>query len=411
MRGSVRRRGNPGTWEYRLELGLQPGQRCMDCGRRHWLDGRPLDVCSACGGTLVGVTERRQRTQGGFRTRKEAQAGLDKAKVAFATGDYVEPSKLTLAQYLTDLWLPGIEANVRPSTYRAYRQHVELHIIPHLGAIPLQKLSGDAISGAYATLLRDGRRGGGALSSRTVRHVHAVLHHALKDAVRRHRLTRNPADTVDPPSVRGPAATEMQTWSAEQAKAFLEATEDTRLGALWRILLMTGLRRGEACGLRWDDVDLEAGRLSIRRALVPVGKVVLVSEPKTARGRRVVPVDATSVNVLKAQAERQLEEQDHWGDAWSDTGLVFTQENGEALHPDWVSKVFRATVKVAKLPQIRLHDLRHTHATLALRAGVHPKVVSERLGHATVAITLDTYSHAIPAMQEEAAERVAALVA
>jgi len=170
------------------------------------------------------------------------------------------------------------------------------------------------------------------------------------------------------------------------------------------------MRRGEALGLRWEDVDLANTRLSVRRALIPCGREVIVSEPKTARGRRAIALDAETVEVLKAQAARQLAEQTEWGKAWIDTGLVFTKENGEALHPEDVTRYFRIAVKKALLPKIRLHDLRHTHATLALRAGIHPKVVSERLGHATVSITLDTYSHAIPAMQEEAAALIAGLV-
>jgi integrase len=173
---------------------------------------------------------------------------------------------------------------------------------------------------------------------------------------------------------------------------------------------MTGMRRGEAIGLRWSDVDLENGRLSVRRALVPVDREVIVSEPKTAKGRRVIALDAATIEMLKAQAARQLDEHDEWDEAGVETDLVFTQENGAALDPENVSRYFRVAVRKAALPQIRLHDLRHTHATLALQAGIHPKVVSERLGHATVSITLDTYSHAIPAMQEEAATLIAELV-
>jgi integrase len=173
---------------------------------------------------------------------------------------------------------------------------------------------------------------------------------------------------------------------------------------------MTGMRRGEALGLRWEDVDLENGRLAVRRALIPIGAAVVVSEPKTARGRRSVALDPETVEALKRQAAQQLADQVEKGDAWRETGLVFTCEAGDAWHPDVVSRKFRQAVKRSLLPVIRLHDLRHTHATLALRAGIHPKVVSERLGHATIAITLDTYSHAIPAMQEEAAALIAGLV-
>jgi integrase len=170
------------------------------------------------------------------------------------------------------------------------------------------------------------------------------------------------------------------------------------------------MRRGEALGLRWSDVDLEKARLAVRRALIPTNGTVVVSEPKTAKGRRVIALDPATVEVLKAQAARQLDEQDEWDKAWIESGLVFTAENGGPLDPDSISRFWRQAVKKSMLPRIRLHDLRHTHATLALQAGIHPKVVSERLGHATVSITLDTYSHAIPAMQEEAAVLIAGLV-
>jgi len=190
----------------------------------------------------------------------------------------------------------------------------------------------------------------------------------------------------------------------------LKAVHDDRLSALWHTIAATGMRKGEAIGLRWIDVDLEAGRLSVRRALIPSGREVIVSEPKAVKGRRVSALDPGTVEVLKAQAARQLDEQRDWDDAWVETGLVFTQGNGAALDPETVTRYFRQAVKRSMPPQIRLHDLRHTHATLALQAGIHPKVVSERLGHATVSITLDTYSHAIPAMQEEAAALIAGLV-
>lgn len=210
--------------------------------------------------------------------------------------------------------------------------------------------------------------------------------------------------------MKGAGGREMKTWNAQQLKEFLASVKDERLSPLWHLLAMTGMRRGEALGLRWEDVDLEAGRLSVRRALIPMGAAVIVSEPKTAKSRRSIALDPGTVEALKAQAQRQLDDQDEWGQAWNDSGLVFTREDGEAWHPEVVSRLFRQAMKRSLLPVVRLHDPRHTHATLALRAGIHLKVVSERLGHATIAITLDTYSHAIPAMQEEAAAKIADLV-
>jgi integrase len=410
MRGHVRQRSN-GTWEYIADIGVHAAERCSGCGRRFWIERRPKGVCPKCGGGMIETEERRRVTKAGFATKREAQAALSKVLVALAEQSFVAPAKMSLREYLKNEWLRAIAATVRPSTYRSYLQHVECHICPYLGAVQLQKLSGSQINALYSKLALSGRKDGKTgLSPLTIRHVHAVLHRALKDAVRWERLTRNPIDSADPPSIRGDGTKELKTWSAAQLRAFLEATKDERLAALWHLLAMTGLRRGEALGLRWEDVDLEAGRLSVRRALIPNGAVVVVSEPKTARGRRSVALDPETVEVLKRQAGQQLADQDKKGEKWRDTGLVFTKEDGEAWHPEVVSRFFRAAVKHSHLPAIRLHDLRHTHATLALRAGIHPKVVSERLGHATIAITLDTYSHAIPAMQEEAAVLIAALV-
>jgi integrase len=411
MRGHVRRRGEPGSWEYIVDIGAASAQRCQTCNRRFWVERRLKASCPACGGELRETEERRRETKAGFATQKECQAAMNKLLVAVEQQTYTAPTKATVKQYLTKEWLPAVKATIRPSTYNSYVQHVECHIVPHIGAVKLQKLSGSQVNALYAKLAEsgglDGKKG---LSPQTIHHVHACLHKACKDAVRWGQLSRNPLDAADPPRAKGDSTREMKTWTKEQLKAFLEAVREDRLSPLWHTIAMTGMRRGEALGLRWIDVDLEAGRLSIRRALIPINRDVVVSEPKTAKGRRVVALDSGTVEVLKGQAARQLEERSNWDEGWVESGLVFTAENGAALDPESISRYWRQAVKKTMLPTIRLHDLRHTHATLALQAGVHPKVVSERLGHATVSITLDTYSHAIPAMQEEAAQLIAGLV-
>lgn len=408
MRGHIRKRGS--SWEYIVDIGMAAAQRCQACKKRIWIERRPLQACPKCGGALIETEERRRAVKGGFATQKDCAAALHKIITAVAEQRFVAPSKVTVRAYLTKEWLPAIEATIRPSTYYSYVQHVECHIVPHIGSLQLQQLCGAQINALYATLARCGRKGGKqGLSPMSIRHVHAVLHRACKDAVRWNRLPRNPVEAADPPRINGATRAEMKTWSAEQLVAFLAFVRNDRLSALWHTLAMTGMRRGEALGLRWEDVDLESARLSVRRALIPCGREVVLSEPKTARGRRSIALDAETVEVLKRQAAQQLEEQ-AGNQSWTDSGLVFAKESGAALHPEDVTRYFRIAVCKALLPRIRLHDLRHTHATLALAAGIHPKVVSERLGHATVSFTLDVYSHAIPAMQEEAAERIAELV-
>ena len=411
MRGHIRRRGESGSWEYIVDVGVAAAQRCATCNKRFWVERRPKESCPRCGSELRETDERRRETRGGFATRKDCQAAMNRLLVAVEQQSYSAPTKATVREYLSKEWLPAVKATIRPSTYNSYVQHVECHICPHIGSLKLAKLTGSQVNALYAKLAESGAGNGRkGLSPQTIRHVHSCLHKACQDAVRWGHISRNPLDAADPPRKSGDGTKEMHTWTAEQLKAFLDSVADDRLRPLWHLIAMTGMRRGEAIGLRWSDIDLENSRLSVRRALVPTNREVVISEPKTAKGRRVIALDPATVEVLKSQAARQLDEQQQWDEGQSETGLVFTAENGAALDPESVSRYFRQAVKKAMLPQIRLHDLRHTHATLALQAGVHPKVVSERLGHATVSITLDTYSHAIPALQEEAAALIAGLV-
>jgi integrase len=217
-------------------------------------------------------------------------------------------------------------------------------------------------------------------------------------------------DNADPPRTVDSELATAKAWQVADLKTFLGYVKDDRLHPLWLTLALTGLRRGEALRLLWRDVDLKTGRLLVRRSLVPVNADVVVSEPKTRKGHRSVTLDPVKVSVLKAWRRRQRDERLEWGPAWTNTGLVFTREDGSAWRPERITQIFAALVKKVKVPPIALHGLRHTYATLALAAGIHPKVVSERLGHSTVALTMDVYSHAIPAMEEEAASRIAALV-
>ena len=409
MQGHLRKRA---TWEYILELGDWPAQRCLSCGRRHWVERRRKKICPGCGGELTDTIERRQRSQCGYRTKKEAQEALTTALGEQQRGLGVIAERITLAEYLKDEWLPAIACTIRPTTLSSYTTHVKRHIIPRLGKTPLKKLNGAAINTFYAAFADGGKLRGATtdLVPSSVRRIHATLHRAMRDAVRWGYLVRNPVDSADPPKSGAGSRTETTTWSAADLKQFLAATKGTRLYPLWLTLALTGMRRGEALALRWEDVDLIAGRVSVHRSLVPLDGKVIVSEPKTRRGNRLVSLDGTTVAELKRLRKTQREERLAWGPGWVDTGLVFTRENGASLHRERITRAFMRAVKKAGVPPIRLHDLRHTHATLALAAGIHPKVVSERLGHATVSLTLDTYSHAVPALAEEAAQIIAALV-
>jgi integrase len=352
---------------------------------------------------------RRQRWQSGFETRRDAQKALTDILNRMQTGAYVEPSKRTVALFMRE-WLESMRATVRPSTWAAYKMLTEVHIIPALGMTPLQRLTTAQLNGLYADLLEKGRRDGkGGLSPRTVAYVHATVRKALAEAVRWQLLTRNIADQATPPRQQPNGG--LRTWSADELRAFLAHVDGDRLYGAYVLAATTGLRRGELLGLQWRSLDLKAGRLAVTQTLISVNYAVSFSTPKTAHGRRSVALDPVTIAILRGHRARLLEERLSLGlGSPKDDDLVFTAIDGSPLHPGQFSDRFDRLVKAAGVPRINFHGLRHTHATLALAAGVHPKVVSERLGHSTVSITLDTYSHAIPAMQEEAAGRVAALV-
>ena len=406
MRGHVSKRA---TWQFVIDRGLHPLQRCPACHKRYWLEGKRLRSCPKCQGPLEDTYARRQEFHTGYKTKREAEEELAKALTALSSGTYVEPRKILLRDYLLGEWLPAIRATVRATTFLSYEQHVTSHVIPLLGSVPLQQLTGGMLNLFYARLLAG--EGGGKtrpLSPSTVRRVHATLHRALKDATRWNRLARNPTDAADPPRNAGPP--QMQVWNETELKRFLTSEVGSRLYPLWLVLATTGMRRGEVLGLTWEDAALAAGRLWVRKTRVMTGYEVLPSTPKTRRGRRLLYLDPATIAALTSWRLRQKKEHLALGKAWNESVVVFTEEEGEPYHPERVSTLFTQAAKRAHLRPIRLHDLRHSYATLALSAGVHPKVVSERLGHANIGITLDVYSHCVPSLCEEAACRVAALV-
>ena len=296
----------------------------------------------------------------------------------------------------------------RATTSDSYERCVRDHVLPHLGEVGLRELTPERIRNWQTMLLQKPRRfRDGPLSPTTVRYCHRLLRRALQDALRWELIDRNPCDAVLAPRA---AETEMQVWTPAEVQSFLAAVDKDRLRAMWRLFLVTGMRRGEIAGLRWIDVDLATGRIAVRHTRVLVYDRAQVSQPKTPRSRRVIALDAATVEALTRHRQRQDEERLEFGDAWNDTGYVFTREDGDPLDPDRISHLFGVAAASAGVPRIRLHDLRHTAASLAMATGVHPKVVSERLGHASVAFTLDVYSHLLPGMQEDAAAQIANLI-
>ena len=376
MRGHTYQRGR--TWSYVVDT--DPGP-----------DGR-----------------RRQTTKGGFPSEREARRALNKVLVALAENSFTEPSRETLRAFI-ERWLPSVKARVRPSTWAQYATLAQKHIVPGLGDGPIQKLTPDGINAFYAGLLEQGRlHGRGGLSPRTVGHIHGVLRNALNDAVKWRVIGRNPALEASPPRKQQQP---LVTWAAPEARDFLAHVRGDRLFAAYALALTTGMRRGELLGLAWRDVELEAGWLHVRQTLVSVNYRVQFSTPKTQAGRRSIAIDPGTVEILREHRLRQLKERHELGlGAAQPDDLVFAGIGGQPLNPSLFTDGFDRRVKTAGVPRIRFHDVRHTAATLALAAGVPAKVVAERLGHSSVSITLDLYTHSVPTLQEEAAVRLAALV-
>jgi len=351
---------------------------------------------------------RRQKWHGGFRTRREAEAARAQLVNDVNNGAYVIPGRTTLAEWIRDSWLPVTEPRVKATTFHSYRQNLELHVIPVLGQKRLQQLTPPMLTGLYGRLAQASEERKG-LSAKTISYIHSTLHKVLADAVDAGLLVKNVAATAKPPRPNRRGTGGIQAWEPDELARFLQAVRGSRLEAIWRLSAMTGMRRGEVLGLRWCDVDLDRARLSVRQALVAVGYEVVHSTPKS-HGARVIDLDAETVDQLRAHRQRQDEERAEWSADYEDQDLVVAKENGEPIHPHTFSQAFERLIEKHRLRKIRLHDLRHTHATLALKAGVPVKVISERLGHESPAFTLKQYAHVIPGMQAEAAAQIAAMI-
>jgi integrase len=353
--------------------------------------------------------KRRQRWLGGFPTRRDAEAARARAVSEINTSTYVEPSRLTLTEWTRDHWLPRQRGRVKPSTFDSYRRNLEIHVLPRIGSTRLQSLQPSALEQLYGDLMTSGRcDGSGGLSARTVSYIHRIVHNTLSDALDAGIVRVNAAARARPPRPHA-ANAPRHAWTAGELARFLAVAEQSPLGAAWRLAAMTGMRRGEILGLRWHDVDLANARVAVRQARVAVGYEVVTSSPKTRRVRT-VDLDQGTVAALQRHRDRPVGAMVDQGVRAADRDLVFRRLDGAPMHPHSLSKAFDRLVAQAGLPRIRLHDLRHTHASIALAAGVPVKVVSERLGHASPAFTLSQYAHTLPGMQREAAELVAGLV-
>jgi integrase len=379
--------------------------------------------------------KRKQVVKGGYASKKEAAAARDVLRDRVRRGVTVED--VTVEVFLAE-WLRA-KTDVKASTLRGYRLHIEKHLVPHLGHLHLSELRvahvADAISEVQG---KDANR----------QRVRATLRSALSDAVRQGLILVNLAGLVKLPSGKRPKAlvwtaervtrwteavdrlkgtdatgaalealeraaqppSSVMVWTPAHLGAFLDQATEDRLYALYHLVAHRGLRRGEACGLRWVDVDLDAGRLTVSKQLVVLGWTPTEDDPKSDASGRTIALDAGTVAALWAHRRHQLKDRLAWGSAWVDSGRVFVQENGAELHPAKVTDRFHEITEAAGLPPIRLHDLRHGAASLMLAAGVDMKIVSETLGHSSLGITADTYTSVYPQVAAAAAEAAAALV-
>ena len=365
MRGHIRKRAKD-SWTLVLNLGRDPG-----------------------------TGKRQQQWVSVKGTKKDAERKLAELIHQADNGGLVRPAKETLGSFLSRWLKEYAKASLSPRSLERYEGVVRVKIIPSLGSIPLTQLKPEHLQKYYTAMLNAG------LSSGTIRYHHAVLHVALKTAVKWNLVSRNVADAVDPPRVR---RVEMRTWDEESINRFLLAAKSTPYYALFYTAIFTGMRRSEILALRWQDVDFILGQVYVHRSIhrLKDGSYVF-TEPKSAKGRRTIALPPSAILVLRNHYEKEQATQAMMRIALTDDALLFSNPDGKPLRPDTVSLAWRNLATRCGLPRIRLHDARHSHASLMLKQGVHPKIVQERLGHASIQITLDVYSHVSPGLQQMAA--------
>ena len=368
MRGSVKKYGS--SWCVTFDLGIDPA-----------------------------TGKRRQKRKRGFVTRKEAETALTKMITDAEDGLFDQSDRVTVTDFL-EQWLASKESTVRKSTYRSYAWLVKMHIVPHLGKAKLTDLTPIQLQKYYTKLQKLDK----PLSNRSILHIHIVLQEALDRAMKWGLLNRNVAKLVDPPRAK---KVQFTVWTQKEAAKFLNACREDRYYIAFLLAIMTGMRKGEVLGLRWQDVDIEQSLISVRQTLSYTGKGSEFQAPKTEHGKRAIAIPTQVVEALKRHKRQQAQEKLMLGQEYQDNDLVVATRFGTFVTARNLDRSWYQYLDELDVPRIRFHDLRHTHASLMLLQGVHPKVVSERLGHANIGITLDTYSHVMPGLQEKAAAKFA----
>ena len=377
-----------------------PSGKSLACKRKHGSWYFAAEVHDPLG-------KRRQVRRGGYATQTDAQAALIEVAQLVNAGGWADDRSQTVDEYLLG-WLSSKVANgLRPTTERSYRMHIDRYISPVIGRLRLRDIRPPHVEQVLrfaATPKRTGKTPGPA----TIRRIHATMRSAFASAKRQRYLPYNPAVDVELPKVARPR---VQPWEPEELGRFLDQAASDPLSALFEVAAFTGLRRGELLGLQWEDIDDDRSRLTVRRQIVQLGHETRVGPVKTSSGQdRVVDLDAATVAALLAHRFRQQQQRTVMGPGWVESEHVFTRNDGSTLDPHWVTMRFRELCQEAGVRPIRLHDLRHGQASLMLAAGVPMAVVSKRLGHSSLAITSDTYSHLLEGVGQQAATAAAALV-
>lgn len=340
--------------------------------------------------------KRKQKTVSGFRTKKEAQAALAELVTDVEKGNYVEPVKRKFEDFALH-YIETIYVNrVKRSSYETAHNVIKTHIIPFFRNVDINDIDQFLVHEFYSLKMKEG------YSSNYIQRMHEMIRLLLRVAFKWELMQKDIASLIQAPRIQKKT---MNVWTIGQVNEFLKFTKHSRYHPVYFLAAYTGMRKGEILGLTWDDVNFEEKTISINKTLYHIKDEFLLQEPKTSSSVRTIHIDDDIIRVLKKQKVKQNLERLKYGGVYKEHNMVFAQETGEFVNPPGVNGLFTRFIKQSGLPRIRFHDLRHTHATILLQMGVNPKLVAERLGHSSVNITLDTYSHVLPSMKKDLTEQ------
>jgi integrase len=365
MKGYFRKRGT--KWSFSIDVGRDP-----ETGKR------------------------KQKTVSGFKTKKEAEKACAEMITKIEKGEYVEESKETLGEFLIEFMENKVKHSIRASTYHNQIFMTKKQLLPALGSKKLKDIKPLDIQKFYSKKMEEG------LSAAYIKQLHSILTKAFRTALEWGLIEKNVMATVKAPRIQ---KKNMAIWTMKEANQFLEYVKERKFFIVYVLAIYTGMRKGEILGLRWRDCDLENNTISIQQTLYKTNGTFVFQEPKTKGSKRIITISDFVVHCLKKQKARQNEWKLRLGQAYQSSDLVAANWVGTPIDPTHLHCDFKSSIQKAGVPVIRFHDLRHTHATLLLQMGENPKVVSERLGHADVSITLDTYAHVLPNMQKDLAKK------